>query len=219
MTIKVVLVDDHELVRTGIRRLLDDFDDIEVIAEADSGEVAIKLVRELSPQVVLMDVNMPGIGGLEATRKLIQIAPETKVIVVTIHLDEPFPTRLLEAGASGYLTKGCAVAEIVDAIRQVNQGKRFIGTDVAQQLALTMLPGSDKSPFDALSQRELQVMLMVTQGQKIQEIADKLCLSPKTVSTYRYRLFEKLDVKSDVELTHLAMRHGMIDESSNNGKI
>ena len=214
MTIKVLLVDDHELVRTGIRRLLDDFDDIEVIAEAESGEEAITLVRELRPQVVLMDVNMPGIGGLEATRKLTQIDPNVKVIVVTIHLDEPFPTRLLQAGASGYLTKGCAVSEIVDAIRQVGKGKRFIGSDVAQQLAMTMLPGSDKSPFDALSQRELQVMLMVTQGQKIQEIADKLCLSPKTVSTYRYRLFEKLDVKSDVELTHLAMRHGMIDENN-----
>lgn len=214
MTIKVLLVDDHELVRTGIRRLLDDFADIEVIAEAESGEVAITLVREHRPQVVLMDVNMPGIGGLEATRKLTQIDPSVKVIVVTIHLDEPFPTRLLQAGASGYLTKGCAVSEIVEAIRQVGNGKRFIGSDVAQQLAMTMLPGSDKSPFDALSQRELQVMLMVTQGQKIQEIADKLCLSPKTVSTYRYRLFEKLDVKSDVELTHLAMRHGMIDENN-----
>jgi len=214
MTIKVLLVDDHELVRTGIRRLLDDFSDIEVIAEAESGEVAISLVREHRPEVVLMDVNMPGIGGLEATRKLTQIDSEVKVIVVTIHLDEPFPTRLLKAGASGYLTKGCAVSEIVEAIRQVSKGKRFIGSDVAQQLAMTMLPGSDKSPFDSLSQRELQVMLMVTQGQKIQEIADKLCLSPKTVSTYRYRLFEKLDVKSDVELTHLAMRHGMVDENN-----
>lgn len=214
MTIKVLLVDDHELVRTGIRRLLDDFDDIEVIAEAESGEVAITLARKLRPQVVLMDINMPGIGGLEATRKLTQIDPDIKIIVVTIHLDEPFPTRLLKAGASGYLTKGCAVSEIVDAIRQVSKGKRFISSDVAQQLAMTMLPGNDKSPFDSLSQRELQVMLMVTQGQKIQEIADKLCLSPKTVSTYRYRLFEKLNIKSDVELTHLAMRHGMIDENN-----
>lgn len=214
MATRVLLVDDHELVRTGIRRLLDDFDDIDVIAEAESGEEAIILVRKHRPQVVLMDVNMPGIGGLEATRKLTQIDPDVKVIVVTIHLDEPFPTRLLKAGAAGYLTKGCAVSEIVDAIRQVGKGKRFIGSDVAQQLAMTMLPGSDKSPFDALSQRELQVMLMVTQGQKIQEIADKLCLSPKTVSTYRYRLFEKLDVKSDVELTHLAMRHGMMDENN-----
>lgn len=214
MTIRVLLVDDHELVRTGIRRLLEDFDDIEIMAEAENGEEAISLVRKDKPDVILMDVNMPGIGGLEATRKLLQIHDDVKVIVVTIHVEEPFPTRLLKAGASGYLTKGCAVSEIVEAIRAVHKGKRFIGSDVAQQLALTMLPGNDKSPFEALSQRELQVMLMVTQGQKIQDIAEKLCLSPKTVSTYRYRLFDKLDVKSDVELTHLAMRHGMIDDGS-----
>jgi len=218
VAIKVLLVDDHELVRTGIRRLLEDFDDIEVIDEADCGEDAIRLVRQNKPDVVLMDVNMPGIGGLEATRKLLQVHDDIRVIVVTIHVDEPFPTRLLKAGAAGYLTKGCAVDEIVNAIRAVFLGKRFISSDVAQQLALTMLPGSDKSPFDSLSQRELQVMLMVTQGQKIQEIADKLCLSPKTVSTYRYRLFDKLAVKSDVELTHLAMRHGMIEESSAPGE-
>lgn len=213
MRIKVLLVDDHELVRTGIRRLLEDFDDIEIMAEAENGEEAISLVRQNKPDVILMDVNMPGIGGLEATRKLLQIHQDMKVIIVTIHVEEPFPSRLLKAGATGYLTKGCAITEIVDAIRAVHKGKRFIGGDVAQQLAMTMLPGNDKSPFDALSQRELQVMLMVTQGQKIQEIAEMLCLSPKTVSTYRYRLFEKLDVKSDVELTHLAMRHGMITDS------
>ncbi|WP_126457285.1 UvrY/SirA/GacA family response regulator transcription factor [Sulfuriflexus mobilis] len=212
--IKVLLVDDHELVRTGIRRLLEDFEDISIIAEAENGEQAIGLVRQQKPDVILMDVNMPGIGGLEATRKLLQIHDDMKIIVVTIHVDEPFPTRLLKAGAAGYLTKGCAVDEIVEAIRTVHKGKRFIGSDVAQQLAMSMLPGNDKSPFESLSQRELQVMLMVTQGQKIQEIAEKLCLSPKTVSTYRYRLFDKLGVKSDVELTHLAMRHGMIDDSS-----
>lgn len=214
MTISVLLVDDHELVRTGIRRLLEDFDDIEIMAEAENGEEAISLVRQNKPDVILMDVNMPGIGGLEATRKLLQIYNDVKIIALTIHVEDPFPTRLLKTGAAGYLTKGCAVAEIVDAIRAVNNGKRFIGSDVAQQLALAMLPGNDRSPFEALSQRELQVMLMVTQGQKIQEIAEMLCLSPKTVSTYRYRLFEKLDVKSDVELTHLAMRHGMMDDSS-----
>ena len=214
MTIRVLLVDDHELVRTGIRRLLEDFDGIEVMAEAENGEEAVSLVRKDKPDVILMDVNMPGIGGLEATRKLLQIHDDMKIIVVTIHVEEPFPTRLLKAGASGYLTKGCAISEIVEAIRTVHKGKRFIGSDVAQQLAMSILPGNDKSPFETLSQRELQVMLMVTQGQRIQEIAEKLCLSPKTVSTYRYRLFDKLDVKSDVELTHMAMRHGMMDDSS-----
>jgi two-component system, NarL family, invasion response regulator UvrY len=160
---------------------------------------------------VLMDVNMPGIGGLEATRKIIQSHPGLRVIVVTIHVDEPYPTRLLEAGASGYLTKGCAVDEIVDAIQVVHRGERYIGADIARQLALSMLPGGERSPFDKLSQREMQVMLMVTQGHSIQDISDRLCLSPKTVSTYRYRLYEKLGVDNDVELTHLAMRHGMIE--------
>ena len=209
--IRVLIVDDHELVRTGNKRILEDTRDIRVIAEASTGEEALAQVREHQPDVVLMDVNMPGIGGLEATRKIIQSHPGLRVIVVTIHVDEPYPTRLLEAGASGYLTKGCAVDEIVDAIQVVHRGERYIGADIARQLALSMLPGGERSPFDKLSQREMQVMLMVTQGHSIQEISDRLCLSPKTVSTYRYRLYEKLGVDNDVELTHLAMRHGMIE--------
>jgi two-component system invasion response regulator UvrY len=209
--IRVLIVDDHELVRTGIKRILEDTRDIRVIAEASTGEEALQQVREHRPDVVLMDVNMPGIGGLEATRKIIQSHPDLRVIVVTIHVDEPYPTRLLEAGASGYLTKGCAVDEIVDAIQMVHRGERYIGADIARQLALSMLPGGERSPFDKLSQREMQVMLMVTQGHNIQDISDRLCLSPKTVSTYRYRLYEKLGVDNDVELTHLAMRHGMIE--------
>ncbi|HKK14678.1 MAG TPA: UvrY/SirA/GacA family response regulator transcription factor [Gammaproteobacteria bacterium] len=212
--IQVLLVDDHELVRTGIKRILNDTRGIKVIGEAGTGEEAINAVREQKPDVVLMDVNMPGIGGLEATRKIMQLYPDLRVIVVTVHVDEPYPTRLLEAGAAGYLTKGCAVDEIVTAIRTVHQGERYIGADIARQLALSMLPGGKRSPFDKLSQREMQVMLMVTQGHSLQEISDKLCLSPKTVSTYRYRLYEKLGVDNDVELTHLAMRHGMVESTS-----
>ncbi|MCA1806120.1 MAG: response regulator, partial [Xanthomonadaceae bacterium] len=166
--IRVLIVDDHELVRTGIKRILEDTRDIRVIAEASTGEEALNQVREHGPDVVLMDVNMPGIGGLEATRKIIQAHPGLRVIVVTIHVDEPYPTRLLEAGASGYLTKGCAVDEIVDAIQVVHRGERYIGADIARQLALSMLPGGERSPFDKLSQREMQVMLMVTQGHSIQ---------------------------------------------------
>jgi two-component system invasion response regulator UvrY len=215
--IRVLIVDDHELVRTGIKRILEDTRDIRVVAEASTGEEALGLVREHRPDVVLMDVNMPGIGGLEATRKLIQSHPELRVIVVTIHVDEPYPTRLLEAGASGYLTKGCAVDEIVDAIQVVHRGERYIGADIARQLALSMLPGGERSPFDKLSQREMQVMLMVTQGHSIQDISDRLSLSPKTISTYRYRLYEKLGVDNDVELTHLAMRHGMIEVGQQSG--
>lgn len=209
--IKVFLVDDHELVRTGIRRILDDTGGINVIGEAGNGEEALKLVRRRRPDVVLMDVSMPGMGGLEATRKLRQLYRTLKVIVLTVHAQEPYPARLLEAGATGYLTKGCRVEEIITAIREVHAGRRYIGMDIARQLALSMLPGGEKSPIDRLSQRELQILLMITHGQDTQEISDALCLSPKTVCTYRYRLYVKLGVNNDVELTHLAMRHGMLE--------
>lgn len=209
--ISVVLVDDHQLVRTGIRRILDAVDDVQVVGEAGCGEDALKLVKQAKPDVVLMDVNMPGIGGLEATRKLLRVDENLRIIALTVHVDEPYPSRLLEAGALGYLTKGCDEQEIVTAIRAVYRGDRYIGADIARQMALSGLSGKTKNPFDKLSQREVQVMLMITQGHKVQEISDVLCLSPKTVSTYRYRLYEKLGVANDVELTHLAIRHDMIN--------
>ena len=209
--INVLLVDDHDLVRIGIRRLLTDVSGIKVVGEAKSGEEALKLARELKPQVILMDVKMPGIGGLEATRKVLRADPDVKVIAVTVYGEEPFPTRLLQAGAVGYITKGSSLDEMVQAIRTVHTGQKYLSPEVAQQLALRHLTDQDDSPFDSLSERELQVMIMITNGQKVQAISDKLCLSPKTVNSYRYRLFEKLGVNSDVELTHLAIRHGMLD--------
>ncbi len=212
--IRVLLVDDHQLVRTGIRRLLDDAAELAVVGEADCGEEALRLTREQHPDVVLMDVNMPGIGGLEATRKLLRVDPTVRIIALTVHVDEPYPSRLLEAGALGYLTKDCNEAEIIKAIHTVSRGQRYIGAAIAQQMALSGLDGSTRNPFERLSQREIQVMLMVTQGNRLQDISDRLCLSPKTVSTYRYRLYEKLGVSNDVELTRLAIRHGLIDEAS-----
>lgn len=169
------------------------------------------MAREKRPQVVLMDVRMPGIGGLEATRKLLRADPNVKVIALTVCNEEPFPSKLLQAGAVGYLTKGSGLDEMVQAIQAVFHGKRYISPEVAQRLALKHLTDDNPSPFDTLSEREMQVMLMITAGQKVQEISDKLCLSPKTVNSYRYRLFEKLTVNSDVELTHLAIRHKILD--------
>lgn len=209
--INILLVDDHDLVRNGIRRLLADVRGIQVVGEASSGEEAIQVVRNLRPHVILMDVKMPGIGGLEATRKLLRVYPEAKIIAVTIYGEEPFPSRLLQAGALGYITKGSSVDEMVLSIRKVYAGHRYISPDVAQQLALKHITDDEGSPFELLSERELQVMLMITHGQKVLDISNQLCLSPKTVNSYRYRLFEKLQVKSDVELTHLALRHGMIE--------
>jgi len=211
--INVMLVDDHGLVRTGIKRLLKDVSGIEVVAEAENGEQAIRRVRKEKPDVILMDISMPGIGGLEATRKISQVVPGVKIIAVTIHDDDPFPARLLEAGASGYLTKGCDVQEIVNAIRSVHLGKQYITPEIAHKLALSFVNEREKSPLERLTPRETQVMLMVVRGETNKAISEKLCLSPKTTSTYRYRLFEKLGVENDVELTRFAIRHGLIREN------
>jgi len=207
--IKVLLVDDHQIVREGIKRLLSEIDGIEVVAEAGSGEEALQIAKQEEINVVLMDIQMPGIGGIEATRKLVHYFPEMKILVLTICDDDIFPTRLMRSGAAGYITKGCPSEELVRAIKQVNAGERYLSSEVAQQLALKRFDDKE-SPFDQLSERELQVLLMITQGQKVQKIADQLHLSPKTVNTYRYRIFAKLGIKSDVELTHMALRHGII---------
>jgi two-component system invasion response regulator UvrY len=214
MMIGVLLVDDHKLIRTGIKLMLDKTADIRVLGEASSGEEAVEQARALKPQVILMDVSMPGIGGLEATRKLAMSLPDAKVIVLSAQTAEPFPMRLMEAGASGYLTKDSAEDEIIIAIRRVNAGERYIAAEIARQLALQAVNRSAGSPFDQLSQREMQVMIMATKGHSVQDISDKLHLSPKTVSTYRSRLFEKLGVGNDVELTRLALRYGVIEEEA-----
>ncbi|RLA03465.1 MAG: two-component system response regulator UvrY, partial [Gammaproteobacteria bacterium] len=190
--IKVLLVDDHDLVRLGIKRLLADAKGICVVGEAETGEQAIKLTNELEPNVIMLDANMPGIGGLEACRRIIRHHPDVKIIALTVHVEEPYPSRFMRAGASGYHTKGTGVNEMVRAIRQVNVGQRYISAEIAQQLALKPFDIDTDNPFDKLSEREIQVMMMITAGEKVQHISDTLCLSPKTVNSYRYRLFEKL---------------------------
>lgn len=193
--------------------MLADIDGLQVVGQAESGEESLIKARELKPDVVLMDVKMPGIGGLGATTKLLRSHPDIKVVVVTVCEEDPFPTRLLQAGAAGYLTKGAGLAEMVQAIRLVFAGQRYISPQIAQQLAIKSFQPTSDSPFDA-SEREIQIALMIVGCQKVQSISDKLCLSPKTVNTYRYRIFEKLAISSDVELTLLAVRHGMVDASA-----
>ncbi|ABU76571.1 two-component system response regulator UvrY [Cronobacter sakazakii] len=208
--INVLLVDDHELVRAGIRRILEDMKGIKVAGEACCGEDAIKWCRIHPVDVVLMDMNMPGIGGLEATRKIARYSSDIKVIMLTVHTENPLPAKVMQAGAAGYLSKGAAPAEVVSAIRSVHAGRRYIASDIAQQMALSQIePDRSESPFASLSERELQIMLMITKGQKVNEISEQLNLSPKTVNSYRYRMFSKLNIHGDVELTHLAIRHGL----------
>jgi len=209
--INVLLTDDHELVRTGIRRLLEDTGQVQIVGEADCGEDSLKLAQSLKPDVILMDVNMPGIGGVETCRRILQRNPKQKIIVLTVHNERTFPKRLLEIGAKGYLTKECGVDEMVKAIKQVDSGGSYIASSIAQQLALSLLPGNDPNPIDKLSRREFQVMLMISQGLSNVEISDQLCLSPKTISTYRLRLLEKLGAHNEVDLLKIAVEQGMVE--------
>jgi len=212
--IRILLVDDHDLFRAGVSSILRNQEDMVVVGEFADGEQAIRAVREEAPDLVLMDVNMPGIGGIEATRKILQIAPQVKIIAVTVLSDDPFPNQLLDAGARGYISKGSGSEEMIEAIKMVMRGHYYISSDVAQKLTLANFrSGGEASPVSKLTARETQVMMMITRGQSTQAISDALFLSPKTVSTYRHRLFEKLDVTNDVELTHFAIRHGLLETS------
>jgi two-component system invasion response regulator UvrY len=211
--ISVLLVDDHELVRTGIEALLNDVEDIAVIGVAKSGEEAVEAVVELSPDVVLMDVNMPGIGGVEACRRILHENEDVKIIAVSVHNDGPVPHQLLKIGVLSFISKGSPVDEMVHAIRKVMEGKRYLCSEVANNLAFQGLPGSNESPFSILSQREAEVVTLILQGKTIKEMSEMLVLSDKTVNTYRYRLYGKLHVKNDVELIRLAIKFGYIDNS------
>ncbi|MBO9492444.1 UvrY/SirA/GacA family response regulator transcription factor [Endozoicomonas sp. G2_1] len=212
--INILLVDDHELVRTGIRKILDDVKGFKVVGEAETGEEAVQFCRKSEPNVVLMDMNMPGIGGLEATKKIIRNHPDTKVIVLTVHSEDPIPTKVMQIGAAAYLTKGAAPTEMVNAIKTVNSGQRYLTPEIAQQMALNQLKSKEENPFQSLSERELQIMMMITRGERVPNISEQLMLSSKTINAYRYRMFEKLGISNDVELTHLAIRHGMIKTES-----
>ncbi|MDP7592377.1 MAG: UvrY/SirA/GacA family response regulator transcription factor [Litorilituus sp.] len=209
--IKILLVDDHELVRTGINKILNEVKGFNVVNECKSGEEAVKYCRQNFPDVILMDMDMPGMGGLEATKKILHFSPDAKVIVLTAHTETPFPTKVMQIGAAGYLTKGTPPNEMVNAIRAVNSGQRYLPAKIAQQMALNQFKSSEENPLNALSDRELQIMLMITRGQKVPDISEHLNLSTKTVNSYRYRMFEKLNVGNDVELTHLAIRYGMLN--------
>jgi two-component system invasion response regulator UvrY len=211
---RVMVVDDHQLVRTGISRLLADAEGIEIVGQAGSGEDAIDMIKDVHPDVVLMDVQMPGIGGLEATRRSLRVDPDLKIIALTVYDDEPFPSRLMNAGAVGYLTKTANVEEMLKAIESVCDGQRYISSEIAQQLALKPFNHEAGSPFDTLSSREMQITLMVIGGLRVQEISDNLSLSPKTVNSYRYRIFDKLGVRNDVGLTKMSIKHGVIDSEA-----
>ena len=208
--IRVVLVDDHALVRSGIRKILEGVPDIEVVGEAESGEAGVVVCRELEPDVVLMDKHMPGIGGLEAVRRVLALQT-TRVICLTVDSVGPLPRRMLEMGAQGFLTKSCGPEEMIEAVRRVRAGERYLSKRVAREMAEQSLRGEPVSPFDALSTRELQVCVLLATGQTSSQISRNLNLSPKTVSTYRARIFQKAECESIVDLVRKAIDFGLLE--------
>ena len=208
--VKILLVDDHELVRSGIRLILEGISTFSVVAEVKSGEEAIRYCRHDAPDIVLMDVNMPGIGGLEATKQIARMSENIRVICISMHTENPIPAKVMQMGAFGFITKNAEPDEMVRAVYKVVAGQKYIAPEIAQQIAIGKLDLGDSNPFDQLSDRELEITLMLVTGRRVPDIADSLNISPKTINTYRYRMFDKLEINSDVELTHLALRYKLI---------
>jgi two-component system, NarL family, invasion response regulator UvrY len=208
--ISVLLVDDHVLVRKGFRQLLQDAPDLKVVAEADNGEQACALYQEFNPDVVVMDISMPGIGGIEAIRRILARHSTARVLALSAHEDTVHARRAMMAGACGYLSKRGAPEALVGAIRQVAEGKKTIDPAVAQQLALMQLSGTE-NPIDVLSDREFEIFIHLANGRPVAGIAEMLSLSPSTVGTHLYNIKQKLGAANAAELTMIAVRSGLID--------
>ena len=211
--IQILIIDDQALVRTGLHHILDKSCEITRVTESTSGDAAFQCCKKYKPDVILLSINLPGVTGFEITRKLKRAHSSAKIIILAVHAKPPYPARLLDAGASGYLTRDCDAEELLLAIRVVAAGQRYIGSEAAKQLALAMLSGNKASPFEDLSAREMEVMLKITDGRRIPDIASLMCLSPKTVSTYKYRILGKLGARSEVELVRMAMRYGLLESA------
>lgn len=209
--IKILIADDHQLVRVGIRRLLEDEKDFKVVGEAADGKDAVEQTKRLNPDVILMDVAMPGMDGMEATKRLVKKRKDpAKVVILTMHADEHYAARLLRMGASGYVVKDAAPAELAEAIRTVNDGKRFVSASLREALALRVVDGLGEEPMDLLTDREFQVLGRLASGATNREIAAELNVSVKTIDAHRLNLLAKLGLRNNAELTKFAMRHGIV---------
>ncbi len=208
--ISIMLVDDHAVVRMGFKMLLESDTDLKVIAEAENGEAAIKYYVEHKPNVVVMDITMPGMGGIEAIERILAKDSSAKILVLSAHEDSVHPKRILNVGAMGYLTKRSAAEELIKAIRTIATGKKYIEASVAQQMAIQQLSG-EQSPVDVLSEREFEVFMSLARGKTTNEIAESLFLSPRTVGTHLYNIKQKLNANNSAEIALIAMRSGLLE--------
>ena len=212
MVIKIVLADDHQIVRQGLRTLLAAEPDMEIVAEADNGRTVLRLVQELKPQVVIMDISMPDLNGIEATRQIVAESPGVKVIALSMHSDSLFVLNMLKAGASGYLLKDCALEELIKAIRTVVGQKTYLSPGISDIVIKDFVSGwstTGSSAFSILSAREREVLQLMAEGKSTNQIADNLCVSVKTVEAHRKTIMNKVGIHSIAELTKYAIRQGL----------
>jgi len=208
--INILLVDDHSVVRMGFKMLIENESDMAVISEAESGELGITAYKEHKPSVVIMDITMPGMGGLDAIGRIIAFDKKAKILVLSAHEDSVHPKRALSAGALGYLTKRSAAEELIKAIRSVNSGTKYLEPNIAQQMAITQLSG-ENNPVEILSDREFEVFIALAKGKSTNEIADTMCLSPRTVGTHLYNIKQKLNANNSAEIALIAIRCGLLE--------
>ena len=209
--IKVFIVDDHEIIREGLKKILKEESDFVVVAEAQDGVEALEKIQHTDCDIMLLDMNMPGRSGIDLLSDLKIVKPQLHILVLSIHPEDKFALRTLKAGASGYLCKDTALDELVIAIRKIHSKGRYLSTTLAEQLAFDVVPDKDQLPHESLSNRELEIMFLLAEGKKVKTIAKELTLSVSTVFTYRVRIFEKLKLKYDVELTHYAINNKLIE--------
>jgi two-component system, NarL family, invasion response regulator UvrY len=209
--IRTLIVDDHSMVRSGLAKILKEESDIEVLAEADGYSQMMNYLKTVFPDIIVMDISMPGKNGLEIVKELRQNNPEIKTLILSMHPEERFSVRAIKAGALGYVSKESAADELVKAIRQVYNGGKYITPVVAEQLANSFELESNKLAHERLSDREFQILSMIASGKKIKEIASELSISPATVATYRARVLEKMQLKSSVEITSYALRNNLVE--------
>ena len=208
--INILLVDDHSVVRMGFKMLIENESDMAVTCEAESGELGIIAFKEHKPSMVIMDITMPGMGGLDAIERIIAFDKKAKILVLSAHEDSVHPKRALSAGALGYLTKRSAAEELIKAIRSVNSGTKYLESVIAQQMAITQISG-ENNPVEILSDREFEVFMDLAKGKSTNEIADTMCLSPRTVGTHLYNIKQKLNANNSAEIALIAIRSGLLE--------
>ena len=209
--IKVLIADDHEIIRQGFCKILGDTPDLTVVGEASNGNEVIKFINKIDIDVIVLDYDMPEKNGLDTLIELRTIKPELPVLILSIFPENHYGTRFLKTGASGYMGKASASDQLVDAIRKLAKGEKFISPELTNQLVAGLNSKTEKPPHERLTDREFQVFRMLAEGKKLKDIADELCLSPNTISTYRSRILEKFDMTGNADLIHYAIKNGLIN--------